>query len=469
MRSIICYLTTLYQLQTLYVEWCERMINLRVWWKKYSSFQGTLLTFTWLKIPWKVKMMAVCVLTKIQTTQWTQIWSLTAWVSLLVRASHTDADTVYYTCTHWVLFHSYRARWLREIGFVGREYKRWYHQKPKCADNSQGFVSVRIQDFYPALVVLAYGILFSVAILFLEVFYNKIHLRCCQADKKAPPPTRSQQNIIAVKYKHQRWLNWVISQQTRVYWGLRSSPHKWWNCDWRGSRPARNLGLGPAILKRCTRSRMMCLSNWEKILLSLIKCLSYKSTRNKNVSFYCICIIFSWSTQFLVTPKQSNHCRAHCMPSILLRPFACTRRWKQMLVHWNGRLSDQQETWNKIKPLYCTLNSLLPCDYTIEMLQEPARSIARDVRSLLKPQFQMCQGRRRIKSNGISPPPKNLSIRYFFIQSVASFGDKSLRLLLPRTAARRWMGWRGLRKRNRDKCKIVNMPKHHDMTAYRRT
>jgi hypothetical protein len=83
-----------------------------------------------------------------------------------------------------VLFHFYRARWLREIGFVGREYKRWYNQKPKCADNRQGFVSVQIQDFYPALVILAYGILFSVVILFLEVFWIKIHLRCDKAGRE---------------------------------------------------------------------------------------------------------------------------------------------------------------------------------------------------------------------------------------------------------------------------------------------
>ena len=72
----------------------------------------------------------------------------------------------------------YRARWLREIGFVGREYKRWYHQKPKCADNSQGFVSVRIQDFYPALVVFAYGVVLSLLILILEIAYSKLQRQC---------------------------------------------------------------------------------------------------------------------------------------------------------------------------------------------------------------------------------------------------------------------------------------------------
>ncbi|GFG36262.1 hypothetical protein Cfor_12624 [Coptotermes formosanus] len=99
-----------------------------------------------------------------------------------------------------------KARWLKEIGFVGREYKRWYHQKPKCADNSHGFVSVRIQDFYPALVVLAYGILFSLAILVLEIVHNKTKLRC-GGTGQAVASVRSHQNTAALQQKQQRWLN----------------------------------------------------------------------------------------------------------------------------------------------------------------------------------------------------------------------------------------------------------------------
>jgi len=88
----------------------------------------------------------------------------------------------------------YRARWLREIGFVGREYKRWYHQKPKCADNSQGFVSVRIQDFYPALVVFAYGVALSLVILILEIAYSKLQRRCREWRPAVRHSARSHQN-----------------------------------------------------------------------------------------------------------------------------------------------------------------------------------------------------------------------------------------------------------------------------------
>ncbi|PSN34656.1 Ionotropic receptor 75c [Blattella germanica] len=72
-----------------------------------------------------------------------------------------------------------KARWLRETGFVDREYTRWYHPKPKCQDNSQGFVSVRLQDFYPALLVFLWGALLAVLVFFLEIGYNIGRERCC--------------------------------------------------------------------------------------------------------------------------------------------------------------------------------------------------------------------------------------------------------------------------------------------------
>ena len=54
-----------------------------------------------------------------------------------------------------------------------REVKIWFTQKPKCDSNSQGFVSVRIKDFYPTLVVLTIGILVSILMFIIELFYHK--------------------------------------------------------------------------------------------------------------------------------------------------------------------------------------------------------------------------------------------------------------------------------------------------------
>nr|CAD7267200.1 unnamed protein product [Timema shepardi] len=53
---------------------------------------------------------------------------------------------------------SRRLRWLREVGMINREWKRWVTEKPRCDTHYSGFISVGIEDFYPALLVLTYGI-----------------------------------------------------------------------------------------------------------------------------------------------------------------------------------------------------------------------------------------------------------------------------------------------------------------------
>ena len=56
---------------------------------------------------------------------------------------------------------------------IGREYKRWFVQKPKCDSDNRGFVSVRIKDFYPVLTVLSFGIGMSMVFLVLELIYHR--------------------------------------------------------------------------------------------------------------------------------------------------------------------------------------------------------------------------------------------------------------------------------------------------------
>jgi hypothetical protein len=63
---------------------------------------------------------------------------------------------------------------LKESGISDREYKYWISQKPKCHGHVEGFNSVRLQDFYPALLVFAYGLFLAVGILILEVLYQKL-------------------------------------------------------------------------------------------------------------------------------------------------------------------------------------------------------------------------------------------------------------------------------------------------------
>jgi hypothetical protein len=79
---------------------------------------------------------------------------------------------IFFHAVFYIVFVICRARWLREIGLVGRESRRWFYQKPKCDSNTQGFVSVRIQDFYPVLYILLFGIISSLGILVAEIIYN---------------------------------------------------------------------------------------------------------------------------------------------------------------------------------------------------------------------------------------------------------------------------------------------------------
>jgi len=69
------------------------------------------------------------------------------------------------------------ARWLKESGISDREYKYWVEQKPNFHASAEGFRSVRLQDFYPAILVYAYGLVLAAAALTAEILHQK--LRCC--------------------------------------------------------------------------------------------------------------------------------------------------------------------------------------------------------------------------------------------------------------------------------------------------
>jgi hypothetical protein len=76
--------------------------------------------------------------------------------------------------------HCFRTCWLREVGLIDREDKRWFYHTPTCQTTQQNFVSVSIQEFYPALVVLAYGVMGSVGVLAMEIlFFKGKQVNCC--------------------------------------------------------------------------------------------------------------------------------------------------------------------------------------------------------------------------------------------------------------------------------------------------
>ncbi|XP_063239807.1 glutamate receptor ionotropic, kainate glr-3-like [Bacillus rossius redtenbacheri] len=66
-----------------------------------------------------------------------------------------------------------KMRRVREVGLLAREKARWGTDKQRCQDRGAVFVSVGLQDFRPALLVLAYGMLLSAAILLLECAHHR--------------------------------------------------------------------------------------------------------------------------------------------------------------------------------------------------------------------------------------------------------------------------------------------------------
>lgn len=58
---------------------------------------------------------------------------------------------------------------IRESGIQHREIRAIYSKKPECISRGSSFISVGIVDCYPAVVVLAVGIMASVLIWFIEI------------------------------------------------------------------------------------------------------------------------------------------------------------------------------------------------------------------------------------------------------------------------------------------------------------
>ncbi|XP_024214586.1 ionotropic receptor 75a isoform X2 [Halyomorpha halys] len=69
--------------------------------------------------------------------------------------------------------------WQRDVGLHSRIRQRWLPKKPICDNTGRGYVSVGLTDFKPALLVMVYGISFSIAAFFLELFTrSKLFYRC---------------------------------------------------------------------------------------------------------------------------------------------------------------------------------------------------------------------------------------------------------------------------------------------------
>ncbi|XP_050672799.1 ionotropic receptor 75a-like [Leptidea sinapis] len=61
----------------------------------------------------------------------------------------------------------------QEFGFNDHANRLIYRKKPTCAFTGSSFDSVNMIDFYPVLLLLAYGIFLAIIILFLELLYKR--------------------------------------------------------------------------------------------------------------------------------------------------------------------------------------------------------------------------------------------------------------------------------------------------------
>lgn len=78
----------------------------------------------------------------------------------------------------------HRIRWQRENGLMNKQKRRWFPKKPICEGGARGFTTVGIQEVKPALYLLVFGTLFSILLMFVELFahraeiwWHKYHIR----------------------------------------------------------------------------------------------------------------------------------------------------------------------------------------------------------------------------------------------------------------------------------------------------
>lgn len=59
---------------------------------------------------------------------------------------------------------------------MNRLKRRWFPKKPKCDSGARDFMTVGLQEIKPALYLLVTGTLFSLLLMFVEIFVHKIIL-----------------------------------------------------------------------------------------------------------------------------------------------------------------------------------------------------------------------------------------------------------------------------------------------------
>lgn len=87
-----------------------------------------------------------------------------------------------------IKFLNFRTKRIQEHGLQNRENHLMYEKRPKCSGEGGSFVSVSMVDCYPALLVLSYGTIIAIVLLFIEIMSAKkkgIFRKNCHSNTEA--------------------------------------------------------------------------------------------------------------------------------------------------------------------------------------------------------------------------------------------------------------------------------------------
>lgn len=72
---------------------------------------------------------------------------------------------------------NFRLMRICEHGLAERENTRMYTKKPKCIGHTGNFITASLVDTKPALLILLWGILLAIVLLFVELGVEKLHAK----------------------------------------------------------------------------------------------------------------------------------------------------------------------------------------------------------------------------------------------------------------------------------------------------
>lgn len=100
----------------------------------------------------------------------------------------------------------HRMMRMREHGLQERENARLYTQKPKCGGSGANFVTASLVDTKPAMLVLVWGMLFSISMFGIEILYTKLRKPMAHIQEHHSGTEREQCFLRRILLKT-KWIN----------------------------------------------------------------------------------------------------------------------------------------------------------------------------------------------------------------------------------------------------------------------